>query len=94
MDIDRGLDGADLLRRQLAVDHRGKYVVKSFLRERGPLVTTTRIGITRAAARPLRFYLERSLFVSRRKARRNHRFRPLKLKIFTAAAWQICPSRL
>lgn len=37
------------------------------LHERGPLVTTTRIGIKQAADWPLRFYLAGSEYVSRRK---------------------------
>ena len=36
-----------------------------FRKQRGPVITTARIGITRAAALPLRFYFSQSPFVSR-----------------------------
>ena len=70
MEIDRSLDGADLcsVRSPLFIA-RNKSLAK-FKRERGPVVTTTRVGITRAADLPLRFYLDRSPFVSKRRAAR------------------------
>jgi len=43
--------------------------VGAFRKEFGPTITTPRIGITRAAALPLRFFLAGSPYVSHRKAR-------------------------
>jgi DNA-3-methyladenine glycosylase len=66
MNITRELDGADLC------DTKGPLFIaenpdwKIFRRKRGPALSTTRIGITKAADLPLRFYLEGSDFVSRR----------------------------
>jgi DNA-3-methyladenine glycosylase len=67
MAIDRVLNGADLCdERSPLFIARNPAVGK--LRERfGPLVTTTRIGLTKAAHLPLRFYLEGSACVSRRR---------------------------
>jgi DNA-3-methyladenine glycosylase len=66
MDISRAQNGADL-----CDDKSPLFIVKNparpgFLRKHGPIVTTTRIGITKAAALPLRFYLEKNPYVSRR----------------------------
>ncbi len=67
MGIDRKLDGVDLC------DATSPLVIarnpdwKQFMTDHGPIVITTRVGITKAAHLPLRFYLENSRFVSRRK---------------------------
>jgi DNA-3-methyladenine glycosylase len=70
MAIDRKLDGVDLCdpRSQLIIAENPR--VAAFRRRRGPVVRTVRVGITRAAELALRFYLEGSLFVSRRERRR------------------------
>lgn len=66
MAITRRLDGVDLCNPQSELVLAENPGVKKFRRARGPIVTTPRIGITKAAAWPLRFYLEGSDFVSRR----------------------------
>lgn len=64
--IDRSIDTVDLCNVSSAVflaehaDHR------TVLERLGPMVTTTRIGITKAAERRLRFYLDGSPYVSKR----------------------------
>ena len=67
LEIDRDLDGADLCEPLSEVFIARNPQVNGFLRRRGPIITTTRIGISKAAQLPLRFYLEKSLFVSKRK---------------------------
>src|SRR5579862_970546 len=65
MDITRRLDGADLCDRGSELFIAENPDLKKFRKEKGPMVTTTRIGITKDAALPLRFYLANSEFVSR-----------------------------
>jgi len=64
--IDRSLDAADLCDASSPV-----FIARNPERARrlaalGPLITTTRVGLTRAVDWPLRFYLDGSRFVSRR----------------------------
>ena len=66
MNITRELDGVDLCNEQSELYIVENPDVKKIRREKGPMVTTTRIGITKAATLPLRFYLPGSEFVSKR----------------------------
>jgi DNA-3-methyladenine glycosylase len=66
MGIDRAFDGVDLCDVNSPLFIARNPALKTFLRRRGPLVTTTRVGIVKAATLPLRFYLAGSEFVSRR----------------------------
>ena len=66
MSIDRGLDGVDLRDPKSALFIAQNPSVKHFRKAQGPVIVSTRIGITRAAALPLRFYLKASPCVSRR----------------------------
>jgi DNA-3-methyladenine glycosylase len=65
MAIDLALDGIDLCETHASLFIAQNPEVEAFCKQHGPLITTTRIGITRAAHLPLRFYLEGSAFVSR-----------------------------
>lgn len=68
MAIDRKLDGADLCdaHSRLFIAENPDYRFRR--RQLGPVITTARVGITRAAELPLRFYLAASPFVSRAKS--------------------------
>lgn len=66
MKIDRELDGVDLCDPAAALFIAQNPDVSRLRRRIGPVVTTVRIGITKAAALPLRFYLDGSEFVSKR----------------------------
>jgi len=66
MDIDRGLDGVDLCDMHSPLFIARNPAVTKFRRERGPVVTTVRVGLTKAADLPLRFYIAGSPYVSRR----------------------------
>src|ERR1035441_9087386 len=69
LDIDRGLDGVDLCDSKSPLFIARNPAAEEFQRENGPIITTTRIGLTRAADLALRSYLEGSPFVSRRNSR-------------------------
>jgi DNA-3-methyladenine glycosylase len=66
MKIDRGLDGSDLCDKKSPLLIAENPSVDEFRRHHQPMVTTVRVGITRAADLPLRFYLQGSDFISRR----------------------------
>src|SRR5207247_7622682 len=63
--IDRALDGVDLCDPKSPLFIATNDKLEQFLKQKGPVVTATRIGITKAAHLPLRFYLQASKFVSR-----------------------------
>ena len=67
MDIDRSLDGVDLCDASSPLFIARNPALEEFRRERRPVIIGTRIGLTKAADLALRFYLEGSPFVSRRK---------------------------
>ena len=66
MNITRTLDGIDLCAPNSPIFIARNPDLKGYRKVHGPIITTTRIGITQAAAMPLRFYLGGSDYVSRR----------------------------
>jgi DNA-3-methyladenine glycosylase len=66
LDINRSLDAADLCNTKSGLFIAENPDLKSFLKERGPILRTKRIGITKSAELPLRFCLEKSPYLSRR----------------------------
>ncbi len=69
LDITRAQDGVDLCDSDSPLWIARNLEAATVRETCGPIVTTTRIGITRAADWPLRFYLDQSDFVSRRVAK-------------------------
>ena len=66
MQITRELNGVDICDSESPLFIASNPQCESFLAANGPLVTTTRIGIKKAADWPLRFYLSGSKSVSKR----------------------------
>jgi DNA-3-methyladenine glycosylase len=63
--IDRKLDGVDVCDASAPLFIAKNPHLTKFRRQRGPVVVSTRIGLTKAAGLPLRFYLAGSPFISR-----------------------------
>ena len=66
MKVTRALDGVDLCDAASPLFIAKNPGVENVRRELGPQITTTRIGLTKAADWPLRYYLRGSDFVSKR----------------------------
>jgi DNA-3-methyladenine glycosylase len=66
LEIGRALDGVNLCAADSPVWIARNSAIRKVRENLGPIVTTTRIGISQAADWPLRFYLQRSHYVSRR----------------------------
>lgn len=64
MKINRDLDGVDLCDSAAELFIAKNPDAGKLRRRLGPVITTVRVGITKAAALPLRFYLDNSEFVS------------------------------
>jgi DNA-3-methyladenine glycosylase len=70
MEIDRSLDGADLYAIDSPIFVAENPELRKLRRAIGPTITTTRIGLTQATDWPLRYYLEKSSFVSKKMSKR------------------------
>ena len=66
MDINRALDGVDICDETSPLFIARNPQQSTLLKQRAPLVTRTRVGISKAEDWPLRFYLSGSTFVSKR----------------------------
>lgn len=69
MRMDRSLDGVNLSDPASEIIVAENPELGSFRRKRGPVIVTTRIGINVGADLPLRFYLDKSEFISKRARR-------------------------
>jgi DNA-3-methyladenine glycosylase len=70
--INKALDGADLCDRKSQLWIARHPAHKKFLLSHGPMITTTRVGVTKAAELPLRFYLKGSAWISKRSKIHEH----------------------
>lgn len=66
MAVDAQLDGVDMCSAASPLIIARNPEARRYRSEHGPIITTTRIGITQAANRPLRYYLDGSRYVSKR----------------------------
>ncbi|HYE31984.1 MAG TPA: DNA-3-methyladenine glycosylase [Methylomirabilota bacterium] len=69
LEIERGLDGVDLTDATSELFVCENPDLKGWWKTHGPMVTTTRIGLTKAADWPLRWYAEKHPHVSKRAKR-------------------------
>jgi DNA-3-methyladenine glycosylase len=66
LDIERVLDGVDLCAACSPLMIANNPQVASFRDQRGPIITSKRVGISKAAHLPLRFYLTQSSSISQK----------------------------
>jgi DNA-3-methyladenine glycosylase len=78
LDIDRRLDGVDLCDAESPLWIARNPERDAVLSRLGPVVITPRVGITKAADWPLRFYLKASAYVSGRRSRAEAKGRLLR----------------